>query len=124
MLRNTTTTEENGILRDSAQWATPVVQNIFAPEPEVSPVDQTSDEIQITGGWMTVDHNHPDLQALAQTRGKCAYFVCLAQVETHVVAGFNARFLIETSEGTLRIKSQFDFDGKMCGSPAVPSIVV
>lgn len=128
MLRNTTNSEENGILWDKAEWATPVVQNVFALEPDVSPAEQMSDEIRITGGWMTADHTHPDLQELAQTTLQEAnapgYFVSLAQVETQVVAGFNARFTIETSEGTLRIESRFDSDGKMLGSPAVSSLMV
>jgi len=128
MLRNTTNSEENGILWDKAEWATPVVQNVFALEPDVSPAEQMSDEIRITGGWMTADHTHPDLQELAQTTLQEAnapgYFVSLAQVETQVVAGFNARFTIETSEGTLRIESRFDSNGKMLGSPAVSSLMV
>lgn len=130
MLRNTTNSEENGILWDTADWATPVLQSRFAPDPlsEVSPIGQIPDEFPTTGGWITADHTHPYFRELAQTvlqeANTPGYFVSLARVETQVVAGFNARFSVETSEGSLRIEAQLDVDGKLLSSPLVSSLVV
>lgn len=130
MLRNTTNSEENGILWDKVDYAMPVLQSAFVPEElsEVSPSDQIVDESPTTGGWMTADHAHPDFRQLAQTVlqevNAPGDFMSLARVETQVVAGFNARFSIETSEGPLRIETQFDVDGTLRSSPVVSSLVV
>lgn len=130
MLRNTTNSEENGILWDKAEWATPVLQSIFAPAPisDVSPMEEIADEFPTTGGWLTADHTHPYFGELAQTvlqeTNAPGYFISLAQVETQVVAGFNARFSIETSEGYLSVETQYDFNGNLLNSPVVSSLVV
>jgi len=132
MLRGDSTVFDDGsrIMWEDAQWATPVHQSIFAPEPlsDVSPIEETPDEFPITGGWFTADHSHPYFRGLAQTAfhqtNTLADFVNLTKVEMQLVNGFNVFFSLETTWGPLRIETQHDFDGTLRGPPLVASLVV
>jgi len=125
MLRNTTTEEQHGIISDKVYWAMPVRRSIFETEPlpEVSPLEDDSDDSDILGGWTTADHSHPYFRDLGHTVKQQinagGHFIGVSKAQTQVVAGVRVRLNIDTTHGPLEVETKVDLEGNVLSSETV-----
>lgn len=140
MLRGENTSMSGGdrIIWNQAAWAMPILSSSSDEEEEESEVsfeedfsaDNAADASVLaqTGGWSQGDHTHSFWRDLAQQvfalSGVKGKFVAIEGVETQVIAGFNARFTVRTTDGFRAvIASSHGIEHELLAAPVLESLI-